>query len=103
MAITTVTISGKVVKPDGSAQEGGIIKISPQSSGTVDDAGTEQQVGGEFIATIGTDGSVNFEIIPSGEYTGGSIDYNARFELPDGSEFTKVWTVPGTDTDIGDL
>ncbi|MDH3834762.1 MAG: hypothetical protein OES34_11495 [Nitrosopumilus sp.] len=103
MAITTIVVSGKIVKPDGTAQVGGKIQITPVTSGTVDDAGTEQQVSGALIVDIGQDGSVNFNIIPSAEYTGGSIDYNAKFILPDGSVFTKVWTVPGTATDIGDL
>jgi hypothetical protein len=104
MAINTITITGKIIKANGTPVEGGSIIVTPQSSGEVDDGGVKQVVGGSFTVPISADGSVNFEIIPSAEYIGDSINYTAEFTIPDGAKFTREWNdVPGTDQDIGDL
>jgi hypothetical protein len=104
MAITTIQVTGKVVLPSGDGMPGGKIEVSLDEEGTVSDGAVEQQIGGKFTVAVGSDGSVDFNIIPKAEYNSGAGTYTARFILPDGTEFKKKWdNVPGTNADIGDL
>ena len=108
MAIATVTITGKVVRPDGAGVSGGNIAVTLSENGTVDDAGVEQVIGGTFNVVIATDGSVNFEIVPNsgtGSITPAGTSYTAVFETPGREGFTKIWTIAAAPAgqDIGDL
>lgn len=108
MAIATVSVTGKVVKPNGSGVDGGQISITLSTNGTVDDAGTQQVIGGTFVVNIGSDGTVSFSIVPNsgtGSITPAGTTYKAVFEAGDGDRWTKTWSVaasPGSQ-DIGDL
>ncbi len=107
MAITTITISGKVVKPNATAAPGGRIDvILAQGSGTVDDGGVEQVVSPSFTAIIGAAGDVSFEIIPTDIITvpeGGAASYLATYHV-DGETWREEWAPTGvSNLDIGDL
>ncbi len=106
--IATVTISGKVVRPNGQGVDGGSITIELSESGTVDDSGTEQVVGGSFIEKIATNGDVNFTIIPNsgtGSISPPGTTYLAVIEDSDGRRWSKVWSIAASPSsqDIGDL
>lgn len=104
MAITTITVTGKVVLPSGGGMPGGKIEVELDQADTVMDGAVQQQVAGKFTVYVGTDGSVNFTIIPTSEFQTGPGSYTAKFILPDGTSFSKAWTtVPDLDADIGDL
>jgi hypothetical protein len=106
MAISTKTINGKVVTPDGVGWAGGSIYYSLNVDGTVDDAGTEQVVGATKVTIIQQDGTVDFDLIPNDNITPADTVYVVRFFAPDGSRMTQLWRVLSTDPstiNIGDV
>ena len=107
MAITTITISGKIIKPDSTGAPGGKIHVSLASrTGTVDDAGTEQVVSPSFNVVIADDGNVNFSIIPTDIITveSGAASYVAVYTINDDESWTQIWQPTGvSNIDIGDL
>jgi len=104
MAINTVTIAGTVNAPNAVGVEGGTITITLSEPGSVTDVATEVVVGTHpFEAVITTVGGVNFEIIPNGDITPAGTTYRAEYRLANGQRWAKTWTVPGVNTDIGDL
>lgn len=108
MAIATVAITGKVVKPNGQPADGGTLRVTLSDSGTVDDTGTEQVIGGTFETPIMGDGTVSFSIVPNsgtGSITPAGTTYTAVFETSDSEIWTKTWSVAAAPAsqDIGDL
>jgi len=108
MAIATVTITGKVVRPDGAGVSGGNISVKLSQNATVADGAVEQVIGGTFDVVIAIDGSVNFVIVPNsgtGSITPAGTTYTAVFEDPGREGFTKVWDISAAPAsqDIGDL
>ncbi len=98
MAVATVTIDGKVVKPDGVGAGGGSIQVALSEYGTVDDAGTEQVVAPSKTYVIGADGTVGFEIIPNANINtaSGTSFYRVTYRTGDGDLWTEIWQVATT-------
>lgn len=107
MAVNTITIDGKVVKPDGSGADRGEIRVTLSEFGTVDDAGTEQVVSKVKKYDIASNGDVNFEIIPNADINtaSGTSFYRVTFKLHDGDTWTEIWQVATSPTtqNIGDV
>jgi hypothetical protein len=106
MAILTKNIVGKIVAPDGTGWAGGSLYISLNVSGTVDDAGTEQVIGGTKVYIIQEDGTVNFDLVPNDIITPADCVYVVRYFAPNGDRIAEYWRVLSTDSsplDIGDI
>jgi hypothetical protein len=106
MAILTKNIVGKIVTPDGIGWAGGSLYISLNVNCTVDDAGTEQVIGGTKVYIIQEDGSVDFNLVPNDIMTPADSVYIVRYFAPDGSRIVEHWRVLAADSsplDIGDV
>jgi hypothetical protein len=108
MAIQTVSITGKILLPDGSAPASGSISVRLSQAGSVLDGATSQRVGAEIAAALGTDGSMpsglalvpNDAITPSGTYY--LVEFTAREQGSSTKRWTEKWQVPsGGPLDIG--
>lgn len=106
MAIATKTIQGKIVTPDGIGWAGGTIYYKTNVPATVDDAGTEQQIGATKIVIIDSDGDVSFPMIPNDAMTPADTVYIVKMVSPNGDIIIQHWRVLTTDPatiDIGDV
>ena len=106
MAIATISVTGKVLLPDGTGSPGGIIVITLSTQGSVeDDVDGTQRVAAVKAVTIASTGAVSFEIVPNDIITPASTVYRADYRLPSGYTWTEFWDI-ASDTDpleIGDI
>lgn len=103
MAVPTVTVNGKVVTPSGAAVTSGSLKIELSRPATVTDpvGGEKERVGGIQTAAIGSDGSVNFPIVPNdvivldGNSSPGGTRYIVTFSVvtPVRATWVEYWNV----------
>jgi len=100
---TTVTITGKVLGPNGVAAAGGRIRVRLVDPGGTDNSGDQHVVAGESVFPIAADGSVSFPLIPSALISPTS-SYEAVHEVGS-ARWVRSWIVPTTPSTqhIGDL
>jgi hypothetical protein len=106
MAVPTKTISGKIYYPDATPWVGGTIYHRLNVPGTIDDSGTEQQLGGTKIVIVGQDGSVSFPLVPNNVVTPADTVHIIKMISPAGDVIVQHWRVLTTDPatiDIGDV
>jgi len=107
MPIPTVTITGKVLTPNGQGAAGGMITIRPSAPGVVRDTtgDIDQKIGGEQRIAIGVDGSVSFTLVPNASIAPAGTTYHVQYVLQDGASWTEDWSLaaaPGAQ-EIGDV
>lgn len=105
MAINNTRITGSVVLPSGTPPVGGRIKCRLSLIGTVADGAAHQVILGQQVFTIGSDGTVDFTLVPNSEITPAGSCYVLEFDVPGCETFIEKVTVP-TSPDpcgIGDL
>lgn len=107
MAIETTTVQGKVVCPDGNGATGGVIRFTLSQPGAADDGTYNDVVGGVYEATIGSDGTVSFALVPNDAITPADTYYKAEFRVtsPERAAWFEYWSMAtGVDPiDIGDV
>lgn len=110
MAVPTINVVGKVVRPDGVGLAGGDLLVKLIHPGHADDGGTEVVVGaGPRKYVIEVDGSVDFDLIPTDIITshdGGSSVYKVTFRQTDGNFWVQFWVLLASGDnpiDIGDI
>lgn len=105
MAVETTRITGKVIKPSGVAASGGRLRARLSSPGTVNDSGVTHKVGGVAFTDIGSDGSVDFRLVPNDAIAPSGSIYSVEFQMPDGSSWQEFWNLPTAPdpTEIGDI
>jgi hypothetical protein len=105
MAVETTTITGKVLQPSGVPASGGRLRARLSSPGTINDAGVTQKINGVAEAEIGSDGSVNFKLVPNDAISPAGSIYAVEFQMPDGSSWREYWNLPTNPdpTEIGDV
>ncbi len=108
MSIFTTNIRGTVLKPDGTPYEGGSIEFRLSvGTGTVPDDTTSDvyAVGGTVKASIGPDGTVDFDLVPNDKITPAGSVWVATYLLPGNLRFQEFWSVlePVDPIQIGDI
>lgn len=106
MAVTLVAVSGKVLLPDGTGTPGGTLVITLSKEGSVEDAGTgTQRVAAVKTVTIGSDGSVSFNVVPNDTITPSGTIYRADYKLPSGVSWSEYWDIASSPSslEIGDI
>lgn len=103
MAVPTVSVTGKVLTPTGAAANGGNIVFELNRPGSVIDpaSSARERIGGQVVALIGTDGTLNFNLVPNdviyidGNQSAGGTRYNARVNVtaPTRSSWLEVLNV----------
>lgn len=107
MAIPSRQIQGTILDPNGVGVNGGTIEFRLDiGSGTVqDDTTTAAYVcGGTKHIVIGTDGTVDFNLVPNDEISPSGSNWVATYRLPGIDMFRETWNVPaGAVIQIGDV
>jgi hypothetical protein len=107
MAVSVITVDGKVIGPSGVGVPGGEIRIELlPAGGSTDDGGTQQVLGSELVVAISSAGVVDFDLVPNDLISPSGSKYQARFRSADGRRWSKLWNVLSTDgatQNIGDL
>lgn len=104
MAVTRSRITGKILTPEGVGVAGGTIRITLSESGSTEDGGTgTQRVGGTYTATIASDGSVDFYLVPNDVITPSGTTYLAEYVLRNGAHYQENWNLTTGDKEIGDI
>lgn len=107
MPIPQVSITGKVLGPDGNGVAGGTIAAALSVPGTVRDSSGnfDQRVGGVQKFPIGVDGSVaGLTLVPNDAITPAGSFYTVTITLPNGILWVELWQlVTGTPLEIGDV
>jgi hypothetical protein len=105
MAVTTTNITGMVLLPSGAPATGGKLRARLSSPGSVEDGATTQRIGGVTIAEIGSDGSVDFTLVPNDVITPEGSIYAVEYQLLGGSSWQEFWAVEtgSGSIDIGDI
>jgi len=105
MAAETTRITGLVLLPSGAPCTGGRMRIRLSGPGKVEDAGVTQKVHGVIDVAIGSNGAVDFTLIPNDAITPSGTVYRVEFETNDGFRWTEHWSVTTAPdpTEIGDI
>ena len=69
MAMPTTTVQGKVILPSGDPATAGTLTLVLSEPGLVNDGATDHRIGGERQEEIGTDGAVDFALVPNDQIT----------------------------------
>lgn len=107
MAVVTVTISGHVLAPDGSAPTSGRITAKLSSSGSTLDGAESVRVAAEVTEDLGTGGSLSFGLVPNDAITPSGTYYLVTFivGLANGrrAQWAERWQLTSADLtlDIG--
>lgn len=107
MAVVTVTISGHVLAPDGSAPTSGRITAKLSSSGSTLDGAESVRVAAEVTEDLGTGGSLSFGLVPNDAITPSGTYYLVTFivGLANGrrAQWAERWQLTSSDLtlDIG--
>ena len=103
MPVPTRTIQGKVLLPSGAAVQGGSIVCLLSEDGSVLDGSTSHKATRKMTVAVGTDGTVNFSLIPNDAITPTGTFYAVTGKLPNGDEWKDFWDIPSgaTPLDIG--
>ena len=95
MATEQTTIQGTIYDPTGNPVAGGEIRLQLSQPATAPDTVTSnnERVAGKETVAIGSDGSVNFTLVPNDVMDPTGVVYIAIFELPDGTSWKEVWSI----------
>lgn len=94
MAVETTRITGNVLLPTGAAASGGRIRVRLSTPSTVADGGTSHVVGvAPYDVQIGTNGAVDFFLVPNDVLTPAGTHYLMQFETLDGFSWSERVTV----------
>lgn len=105
MAAETTRITGLVLLPSGAPCTGGSLRVRLSGPGTVQDAGVTQKVNGIVDVAIGSNGAVDFKLIPNDAITPAGSIYHVDFQTNDGFRWSEHWSVTTAPdpTEIGDI
>jgi hypothetical protein len=92
MSITTVTITGKVLTPDGLAPKRGTVTAKLSQPARALDATTADWVASEASDTLGADGSVTLSLAPNDALTPSGTVYVVTYSVVTGSGRPVQWT-----------
>jgi len=98
MAIPLVSITGKVLLPNGTAVAG-TIEASLSQAGSVLDGAVSQQVAALATGTIGSDGTVTLSLVPNDAITPSGTSYRVRLRFGSAVVY-EIWQLASTPSPI---
>lgn len=104
MAVTTVSITGNVLGPDGAAPTSGTLTVKLSQAGSALDGATAQQVLGSKVVTLGTGGSVSLALVPNDAITPTGTAYKVEYSItmPSGAveHWSEYWSLASSPASI---
>lgn len=108
-AVPTVTVTGKVLAPDGGAPLSGSVTCRLTTAASALDGVTMQAVAGEVTATLGVGGTISMALVPNDAMTPTGTRYTCTYQatMPNGRrvQWARQWQVassPATQ-DVGSV
>lgn len=94
-AVETTTVNGTVYDPSATGATGGKIVCTLSASGAASNGSTMQKVAGKYQATIQSDGSVSFTLVPNDVISPSGTYYTCEFTVNTipRATWTELWRV----------
>jgi hypothetical protein len=105
MAVETTRITGLVITPAGTPATGGKMRIRLSGPGKVEDGAVTQKIGGNVEVAIGSNGAVDFVLVPNDAILPAGTVYHVQFETPSGFRWSEHWSLATAPDpiEIGDI
>lgn len=94
-AVETTTVNGTVYDPSATGATGGKIVCTLSASGAASNGSTMQKVAGKYQATIQSDGTVSFTLVPNDVISPSGTYYTCEFTVSTTprATWTELWRV----------